>query len=261
MKSRIAIIAVLAMAGSLMVPVLPASGDTLVAVAFQSGKAVVQCANPLTGLTFPFFPIPPGLGTNKGKKCNFGFDTKNLHKTVDACAAVAVSDALKKGSDKPPVAAGINREDPTSDQPGTKIVSECRLQATGVLGPRLKTPIPNPFNGGAPIPVGPWCGGSQGVSGAGTLRIGPTGVPLKIINFDRLRFQSQGTNILVTASATKDNVDPPSGQTQAGPIVALVNARIDDHKILKGIPKSSCLTNNKNFKVDGVAIGLLMGNK
>lgn len=263
MKHRIAIIAVLAMAGSLMVPVLPASADQLGIVLINEGKAFVQCPNPVTGLTFPFVPTTPtSTGTNKGKKCMFTFGSSNSHKaglpvvgSILGCTAVSLNDTLKKGDDKPlPIGVGTSKGGMTG----------CSITATGMVGPRLKTLIPAPpppIGPGGTTFAGPWCGASQGHDGTGTISTGGV-TGSKTITFERLRFQSQGTNIIFTASAIKD-ASPPDGdgQTQAGPVVGLVNARNDEHKLAGGTPKSSCLSNNKNFKVDGVAITLLMGNK
>lgn len=255
-RSRTALVGLAGLVATLAVPVLPARADTLVVFTFQEGKAVVQCLNPVTGLTWPMVPF--AKGTNKGKKCGYALSTKNAHKVGlpwVGCTAVAVSDALKKGSDKPPVAVGTSKGG---------LVNNCELTATGVIDRRAAAPLPNP-TGGPPIPVGPWCVAWRMQDGAGILKIGPKATPVKTINFDRLRINLQGQVALVTAAAFKDNVDPPAGQLQAGPLVAVFwhphPGGEDDHKVAGGIAKSSCATNNKNFKVNGVGVALLMGNK
>lgn len=237
MRRRIRLPIVIAVAlGMLMVP-LQAGADTVAVIAFVNGKAVVQCppdANGNTGLG------APGLGINKGKNCSWGFSNVNAHKVpsgVDLarCIGAGASDPLKKDLKKP-----------------LPQVAACSITASGTLGPRVHSSVASN--------IGPWCGASNGNSGSGMGTVGT-----KSVSVERIRFQSQGTLILVTGTAFKPGVQKPG---QAGPVLAVVQAFADEHKLTGAgsttgspQPNSSCTSNNKNFKVHGIVIAVLFGSK
>lgn len=212
--------------GMLASSILPAAADTFWSLAFVNAKAVVQCPPDEFGSTGNAYPF---LGVNKGKNCNWSFSSSNAHKAgLHNCVGFGASDPLKKDLKKP-----------------FPQVSACSMSLSGTLGPRVHSAVAQH--------VGPWCGTFNGNSGAGAITVGS-----KSFSLDRIRMQSQGGLAIFTASAFKPGVQKPG---QAGPLIGLVSSDHDEHKLIGGIPNSSCFLNGKNLKLHGVLAGTLFGSK
>lgn len=217
----------LAVVSGMLISTPPVMGDTTWSLAFTNAKATVQCPPDQSGNTGIAYP---GLGVNKGKNCNWSFSNVNSHKAglLNNCVGAGASDPLKKDLKKP-----------------LPQVAACSMNIAGTLGPRMHSSVAQH--------IGPWCGTFNGNSGSGSIAIGT-----KAFSVERIRMESQGGLAIFAATAFKPGVQKPG---QAGPVVGLVYSDHDDHKIVGGVPNSSCLTNGKNLKLHGVLTGALLGSK